>query len=82
MGSYLAIGSLVARNGAIGAFPSGLNDFFYAGLTGIGVGAGLMIGGFSLAAANGTPSTAVEPTPAIVQRRALTDMGVSVSGTF
>ena len=81
MGSYLAIGALVARDGASGAFPSGLNDFFYAGLAGIGIGTGLMIGGFSLAAANPAPSTGVDRLPP-APRRGATDMGVSLSGTF
>jgi hypothetical protein len=82
MGSYLAIGALVARDGANGEFPSGLNEFFFAGLAGIGVGAGLVIGGFSLAAANRSAPMAVERMPAAAQRRSPTDMGVSLSGTF
>jgi hypothetical protein len=82
MGSYLAIGAVVARDGASGAFPSGLNEFFYAGLAGIGVGAGLMIGGFSLAAANRAAPTAADRVPPAVPRRDATSMGVSLSGTF
>jgi hypothetical protein len=81
MGSYLAIGALVAHEGAESS--AALNEFFYVGLAGIGVGAGLMIGGFSLAAANrGTPTT-VERMPAAVQRRdPIGTRGVSLSGTF
>jgi hypothetical protein len=82
MGSYLAIGALVARDGTQAEFPTGLNGFFFAGLAGIGVGAGLMIGGFSLAAANRAAPMAVDRTPAVAQRRGPTDMGVSVSGKF
>jgi hypothetical protein len=83
MGSYLAVGALVARDGSEAAtFPSGLNEFFYAGLAGIGVGAGLMIGGFSLAAANRSPSVGVDRLPPVAQRRGLTEMGVSLSGNF
>jgi len=82
MGSYLAIGALVARDGTQAAFPSGLNEFFFTGLAGIGVGAGLMIGGFSLAAANRTAPMAVDRLPTAVQRRGPTDMGVSLTGTF
>lgn len=81
MGSYLAIGALVARDDANAAFPSGLNEFFFAGLAGIGVGAGLMIGGFSLAAANRAAPVAADRMPA-VQRRVPTGMGVSLTGTF
>ena len=82
MGSYMTIGALAARDGTNGEFPSGLNGFFYAGLAGIGVGAGLTIGGFSLAAANrpATPA-AVDRTPAVAERRGQ-PMGVSLSGTF
>jgi len=82
MGSYLAIGALAARDGTNGEFPSGLNGFFFAGLAGIGVGAGLVIGGFSLAAANRAAPMAVDRMPTAVQRRGPTDMGVSLSGTF
>jgi hypothetical protein len=82
MGSYLAIGALVARDGTNGAFPSGLNEFFFAGVAGIGVGAGLMIGGFSLAASNRAPSMGVDRMPPVVQRRSPTDMGLSLSGKF
>ena len=81
MGSYLAIGALVARDGTSAAFPSGLNEFFFAGLAGVGIGAGLIIGGFSLAAANRGAPMAVDRMPAAAQRRA-TDMGVSLTGTF
>jgi len=80
MGSYLAIGALVASGAESSA---GLNEFFYAGLAGIGVGAGLMIGGFSLAAANRATPTAVDRTAAAVQRRDPLGLGgVSLSGTF
>jgi hypothetical protein len=82
MGSYLAIGALVTRDGTSAAFPSGLNDFFYAGLAGVGVGTGLMIGGFSLAAANRATPMAVERMPPTLPRRDPTGMGVSVTGTF
>jgi len=82
MGSYLVIGALVARPSTHGEFLSGTNEFFYAGLAGIGVGAGLMIGGFSLAAANRGSPMAIDRMPTAVQRRAPTDMGVSLSGTF
>jgi hypothetical protein len=83
MGSYLAVGALVARDGTDAAtFPSGLNEFFFAGLAGIGVGAGLIVGGFSLAAANRSPSVGVDRLPPVVQRRGPTEMGVSLSGKF
>jgi hypothetical protein len=82
MGSYVAIGALVARDGTRAEFPSGLNGFFFAGLAGVGVGAGLMIGGFSLAAANRAAPMAVDRMPAAAQRRAPTPMGVSLSGSF
>jgi hypothetical protein len=82
MGSYLVIGALVARPNSHGEFLSGTSEFFYAGLAGIGVGAGLMIGGFSLAAANRGAPMAVDRMPTAVQRRGLTEMGVSLSGTF
>ena len=82
MSSYLVIGALVARPSTHGEFLSGLDEFFYAGLAGIGVGAGLMIGGFSLAAANRNAPMAVDRTPTVVQRRGPTEMGVSLSGTF
>jgi len=80
MGSYLAIGALVARDGTNAAFPSGLNEFFFAGVTGIGIGAGLIIGGFSLAAANRASPLALDRMPTTVQPR--TSMGVSVTETF
>ncbi len=82
MGSYLAIGAVVARDDTPAAFSSGLNEFFFAGLAGIGVGAGLMIGGFSLAAANRSPSVGVDRLPPVAQRRGPTEMGVSLSGNF
>ncbi|MET0593076.1 MAG: hypothetical protein ABW133_10275 [Polyangiaceae bacterium] len=83
LGSYLAVGALVARDGTQGEVVSGLNGFFFAGLTCIAVGGGLMIGGFSLAASERTPSTTgIDRTPSVPQRRALTDMGVSLSGSF
>jgi hypothetical protein len=82
MGSYLAIGALAVRDGSQAAFPSGLNEFFFAGLAGIGIGAGLMIGGFSLAAANRATPMAVDRMPTAVQRRGPTEMGVSLTGTF
>jgi hypothetical protein len=82
LGSYLAIGALVATDGAPAASPSGLNEFFFVGVAGIAVGTGLMIGGFSLAAANRATPVAVDRMPTAVQRRGLTDMGVSLSGTF
>ena len=82
MGSYLVIGALVARPTTHGEFLSGINEFFYAGLAGIGVGAGLMIGGFSLAAANRAAPTALDRTPPVAPRRGLTEMGVSLTGTF
>jgi hypothetical protein len=82
MGSYLAIGSVVARDGAQAAATSRLNEFFFAGLACIGIGGGLMIGGFSLAAANPATSTELDRVPSTAQRRRLTDMGVSVTGRF
>lgn len=82
LGSYLTVGALVARDGTQPEVVSGLNGFFFAGLAGIGVGAGLMIGGFSLAASNPAPSTAIDRMPAVAQRRSPTDMGVSLSGSF
>ena len=81
LGSYLAVGALVANDGTQAEVVPGLNGFFFAGLAGIGVGAGLMIGGFSLASANQTPTTGIDRIPATAQRRA-TDMGVSLSGSF
>jgi hypothetical protein len=82
LGSYLTVGALVARDGTQPEVVSGLNGFFFAGLACVGVGGGLMIGGFSLAAANRPPSTAVDRMPAVAQRRGPTDMGVSLSGNF
>ena len=82
MGTYLTLGALGVNDGTQAAGASGLNGFFFAGLACIGLGGGLMIGGFSMAAANGTPSTAVDRMPAVAQRRALTDMGVSLTGSF
>ena len=82
MGSYLVIGALVARPTTHGEFLTGINEFFYAGLAGIGVGAGLMIGGFSLAAANRPAPMAVDRMPPTAPRRGLTEMGVSLTGTF
>jgi hypothetical protein len=82
MGSYLVIGGLVASDGAPAASPSGLNELFFAGVAGIAVGAGLMIGGFSLAAANRATPVTVGQMPAAVQRRGLAETGVSLSGTF
>ena len=80
MGSYLAIGALVAYDAESSA---GLNEFFYAGLAGIGVGAGLMIGGFSLAAANRATPAAADRMPDPVLRRDVTGTrGVSLSGAF
>jgi hypothetical protein len=80
MGSYLAIGALVASDGAPAASPSGPSGFFFVGVAGIAVGAGLMVGGFSLAAANrGTP-VGIDRMPPVVQRR--DPVGVSLSGTF
>jgi hypothetical protein len=82
VGSYMTIGALSVRDGTRGEFPSGLNGFFFAGIAGIGVGAGLMIGGFSLAAANRPTAVSVDRMPSVVQRRGPTEMGVSLSGTF
>jgi hypothetical protein len=82
MGSYLVIGALVARPSTHGEFLTGVNEYFYAGLAGIGVGAGLMIGGFSLAAANRAAPMAVDRMPTAAQRRGPTEMGVSLTGTF
>jgi hypothetical protein len=81
MGSYLVIGALVARPSTHGEFLTGLDEFFYGGLAGIGAGAGLMIGGFSLAAANRAAPMAVDRMPTVVQRRP-TDVGISLTGTF
>ena len=81
MGTYLVITTIVARPDTHGEFLTGRTEFFYAGLAGIGVGAGLMVGGFSLAAANRAPSTAVDRMPT-VQRRGLGEVGVSLTGTF
>ena len=81
IGSYLVTSALVARPSTHGEFLTGLDEFFYAGLAGFGVGAGLMIGGFSLAAANRPAPMAVDRMPTVVQRRP-TDMGVSLTGTF
>jgi hypothetical protein len=82
MGSYLAIGALATQDGTQAGASSALNGFFFAGLACIGVGGGLMIGGFSMAAANRAPSTAIDRIPAVAQRRGPTDMGVSVTGRF
>jgi hypothetical protein len=82
LGSYLTVGALVARDSAQTEVVSGLNGFFFAGLTCIAVGGGLMIGGFSLASADRAPSTGVDRMPAVAQRRNLSDMGVSLSGRF
>jgi hypothetical protein len=81
MGSYLVIGALVARPSTHGEFLTGLDEFFYGGLAGIGAGAGLMIGGFSLAAANRPAPMAVDRMPTVVQRRP-TDVGIAFTGTF
>jgi hypothetical protein len=82
IGSYLVISTLVARPSTHGEFLTGRTEFFYAGLAGIGVGAGLMIGGFSLAAANRATPMAVDRMPTVVQRRGPTEMGVSLTGNF
>ena len=82
MGSCLVMTTLLARPNAHGEFLTGRTEFFYAGLAGIGVGAGLMIGGFSLAAANRATPMAVDRMPMVVGRRGLTEMGVSVTGNF
>jgi sulfite exporter TauE/SafE len=82
MGSYLAIGALLATDGAPAASASGVNEFFFAGVAGIAVGAGLMIGGFSLAAANRATPTAVDRTPPALPKRDPTGRGLSLSGTF
>jgi hypothetical protein len=81
IGSYLVIAALVARPSTHGEFLSARDEFFYGGLAGIGVGAGLMIGGFSLAAANRSTPMAVDRMPTVVQRRA-NDVGVSLTATF
>ena len=82
MGTYLVIGGLMASDGAPAASPSGLNELFFVGVAGIAVGSGLMIGGFSLAAANRATPVAVDRMPAVAQRRGPTEMGVSLTGTF
>jgi hypothetical protein len=82
LGSYLTVGALVARDGTQTEVVSGLNGFFFAGLTCIAVGGGLMIGGFSLAASDRTPAMGVDRMPSVAPRRSLSDMGVSVSGRF
>jgi hypothetical protein len=81
-GTYLVVATIVARPNTYGEFASGRSEFLVAGLAGIGVGAGLMIGGFSLAAANRPPSTAMDRVPAVLERRALGEMGVSLTGRF
>jgi hypothetical protein len=81
IGSYLVIAALVARPTTHGEFLTGLDEYFYGGLAGIGVGTGLMIGGFSLAAANRATPLAVDRMPTVVQRRP-TDVGVSLTTTF
>jgi hypothetical protein len=81
IGTYLVVATLVARPTTHGEFLTGRTEYFYAGLAGIDVGAGLMIGGFSLAAANrATP--AMDRIPPISQRPGLTEMGVSLTGAF
>jgi hypothetical protein len=82
MGTYLVIATIVARPNTQGEFLTGRSEFFYAGLAGIGVGAGLMIGGFSLAAANRATPMAVDRIPTVAERRRPTEMGVSLAGTF
>jgi hypothetical protein len=82
MGSYLAIGSVAAQNSTQTEVASGLNGFFFAGLACMGLGGGLMIGGFSMAAANRAPSTAIERMPVVAQRRGPTEMGVSLTARF
>jgi hypothetical protein len=82
VGAYLVVATIGARPDTHGEFATGRTEFFVAGLAGIGVGAGLMIGGFSLAAANRPESGAKERVPAVVEGRALGEMGVSLTGKF
>ena len=81
-GTYLVVATLVARPNTFGEFATGRSEFLVAGLAGIGVGAGLMIGGFSLAAANRPPTVGMDRVPAVVEQRAFGEMGVSLSGKF
>jgi hypothetical protein len=82
MSSYLVIGGLLSSDGAPAASPSGVNELFFVGVAGVAVGAGLMISGFSLAAANRATPVAGDRMPTPVQRRGATDMGVSLTGSF
>lgn len=82
IGTYLVVATIVARPTTHGEFLTGRTEYFYAGLAGIGVGAGLMIGGFSLAAANRATPTALDRMPTVAQRPGLTEMGVSLTGAF
>ena len=82
LGTYVVVAAIVARPTTHGEFATGRSEFFVAGLAGIGVGAGLMIGGFSLAAANRPESVATDRVPAVVERRTLSEMGVSLTGRF
>jgi hypothetical protein len=82
VGAYLVVTTIVASPSTHGEFATGRTEFFVAGLAGIGVGAGLMIGGFSLAAANRPESGAMGRVPAVVEGRALGETGVSLTGRF
>jgi hypothetical protein len=81
-GTYLVVATIVARPETHGEFATGRTEFLVAGLAGIGVGAGLMIGGFSLAAANRPESVGLERVPAVAERRSLRETGISLTGRF
>lgn len=82
VGTYLVSATLIARPNMFREFATGRAEYWVAGFAGIGVGAGLMLGGFSLATANRPAPVGMDRTPVIVDRQGLSESGVTLSGKF
>lgn len=82
VGTYLVGATLIARPNMFREFATGRAEFWVAGFAGIGVGAGLMLGGFSLATANRPAPVGMDRTPVIVDRQGFSESGVTLSGKF
>ena len=84
VGTFVTVGSLVAPSYQPGddEVAGGRIAVFYGGLAAVAVGSGLIVGGFSLHAANTLPSMEVDRMVTPRQPRGPTGAGVSLRGTF
>jgi hypothetical protein len=82
MGAYITVGYFAAPSGRGEELDASRTMLLFAGFAGLGAGAGLTLGGFSLTAANRAPSMDLHRMPSTHPPARATDAHISLSGKF